>query len=98
MFPLLSNTNNFFSATVGPPFFGVVGNASPGPFVVALIDPDTPTPQDRRIAQVRHYLGGNFVFANADSKHSLRLTNTTPAVTEFVQPRPRAGSDPHRYG
>ncbi|KIM40870.1 hypothetical protein M413DRAFT_411724 [Hebeloma cylindrosporum] len=91
--------NDSPSATAGPPSFGVVENIGrPGPFVIAAIDPDVPTPQNPTVSQVRHFLGGNFVFANTTaSKHGGRLVNTTPAVTEFQQPRPRAGSDPHRY-
>ncbi|KAK0464777.1 PEBP-like protein [Desarmillaria tabescens] len=85
------------NATVGPPSFALVGrNVGNGPFVIATVDPDAPTPQDPNIAQVRHFLGGNFV-----SKHSIAgptpLTNTTAAVSNWLQPTPPAGSDAHRY-
>jgi hypothetical protein len=94
----MHNDNGLPSATANPPSFGVVGNTrTPGPFVVAAIDPDVPTPQNQTVSQVRHFLGGNFVFTNATSNLGTLLVNTTPAVTEFAQPRPRAGSDPHRY-
>lgn len=39
------------------------------------------------MAQIRHFLGGNFF--NQDG----RLVNNTPAVSEFRQPTPPAGSD-----
>ncbi|KAK0201567.1 PEBP-like protein [Desarmillaria ectypa] len=85
------------NATVGPPSFALVGhNVGNGPFVVATVDPDAPTPQNPNISQVRHFLGGNFV-----SKHYIAgpttLTNTTAAVSEWLQPTPPAGSDAHRY-
>lgn len=94
----MHNNNGPPSATANPPSFKVVGNTRrPGPFVIAAIDPDVPTPQNQTVSQVRHFLGGNFVFTNAASKLETFLVNTTPAVTEFAQPRPRTGSDPHRY-
>ncbi|KAJ7134796.1 phosphatidylethanolamine-binding protein [Mycena epipterygia] len=77
--------------TAGPPTFHVVGNVGSGPFVVATVDPDAPTPQDPTSAQIRHFLGGNFF------NHGGLLVNTTPAISEFRQPTPPAGSDPHRY-
>ncbi|KAH9479677.1 26 kDa secreted antigen [Psilocybe cubensis] len=83
------------NATAGPPVFRVVGPAGRGPFVVATVDLDAPTPQTRTSAQIRHFLGGNFVF-ETPRDHFL-LTNTTAALSEFRQPTPPAGSDPHRY-
>ncbi|KAJ7133003.1 PEBP-like protein [Mycena filopes] len=77
--------------TAGPPTFHVVGNVGKGPFVVAAVDPDAPTPQAPTSAQIRHFLGGNFF------NHDGLLTNTTPAISEFRQPTPPAGSDAHRY-
>ncbi|KAF8958369.1 phosphatidylethanolamine-binding protein, partial [Flammula alnicola] len=82
------------NATAGPPNFRVVGSAGRGPFVVAAVDLDAPTPQTPTSAQIRHFLGGNFFF---ESRNSLLLTNTTPALSQFRQPTPPAGSDPHRY-
>ncbi|KAF5316718.1 hypothetical protein D9619_006566 [Psilocybe cf. subviscida] len=83
------------NATAGPPTFSVVGSVGRGPFVVAAVDLDAPTPQIRTSAQIRHFLGGNFVFESI--RTPLLLTNTTPALSEFRQPTPPAGSDPHRY-
>ncbi|KAJ7674027.1 PEBP-like protein [Mycena polygramma] len=77
--------------TAGPPSFNVVGNVGRGPFVVATVDPDAPTPQDPTEAQIRHFLGGNFFNKGG------HLVNSTPALSEFLQPTPPAGSDAHRY-
>ncbi|KAJ7058966.1 PEBP-like protein [Mycena amicta] len=77
--------------TAGPPIFHVAGKVGHGPFVVATVDPDAPTPQDPTEAQIRHFLGGNFF------NHAGLLVNTTPAISEFLQPTPPAGSDAHRY-
>ncbi|KAJ6551953.1 phosphatidylethanolamine-binding protein [Mycena capillaripes] len=77
--------------TAGPPVFHVVGNVDRGPFVIATVDPDAPTPQAPTEAQIRHFLGGNFFNEGG------RLVNSTPAISEFLQPTPPAGSDAHRY-
>ncbi|KAF8802181.1 PEBP-like protein [Phlegmacium glaucopus] len=80
------------NATAGPPIFSLFGHAGPGPFVVAAVDPDAPTPQNPTSAQIRHFLGGNFFH-----DFPFLLRNTTPAISNFRQPTPPAGSDPHRY-
>ncbi|KAJ7600605.1 PEBP-like protein [Mycena floridula] len=81
------------NATVGPPSFSLVGKAAGnGPFVVAMVDPDAPTPQTPTEAQIRHFLGSDF-HANALGQ----LKNNTPAISDFLQPTPPAGSDAHRY-
>ncbi|KAL0960897.1 hypothetical protein HGRIS_005906 [Hohenbuehelia grisea] len=81
------------NATAGPPTFSVLGASSRGPFVVAAVDPDAPTPQTPTNAQIRHFLGGDFTTASLSGA----LRNSTAAVSAFRQPTPPAGSDPHRY-
>lgn len=78
---------------MGPPIFSILGGTltKKGPFVIATVDPDAPTPQDPTVAQIRHFLGGNFV----EEAHGA-LANTTAAISEFRQPTPPAGSDAHR--
>ncbi|TFK38968.1 PEBP-like protein [Crucibulum laeve] len=85
------------NSTAGPPAFSVIGTKSKGPFVVAAVDPDAPTPQTPTSAQIRHFLGGNFSARQIWRASTPLLTNSTPAVTEFHQPTPPAGSDAHRY-
>ncbi|PPQ77439.1 hypothetical protein CVT25_011021 [Psilocybe cyanescens] len=62
-------------------------------FVVVLLDPDAPTPQNPNVSEFLHFLGGDF---SADSTSGL-LSNSTPALMEFFPPTPPPGSDPHRY-
>jgi phosphatidylethanolamine-binding protein (PEBP) family uncharacterized protein len=69
----------------------------PGPFVVAAVDLDAPTPQLPNVSQIRHFLGGGFQLGARPDQDVWPLANTTPASTEFVQPQPPQGSDPHRY-
>ncbi|KLO17324.1 PEBP-like protein [Schizopora paradoxa] len=85
--------------TAIPPSFSLSLPFSPSlvekTFVIAAVDPDAPTPQDPTNAQIRHFLGGDFRLSLFGS--GLVFKNSTPAVTEFHQPTPPAGSDPHRY-
>jgi len=60
-------------------------------FVVAMVDPDAPTPQDPTEAQIRHFLGGGFTLQGNE------LVNNTPALSDYRQPTPPNTSDPHRY-
>ncbi|KAK7034620.1 hypothetical protein VNI00_012261 [Paramarasmius palmivorus] len=62
------------------------------PYVIAMIDPDAPTPQNTSLAQVRHILGGNFQLSENGE-----LKNTTAALSDYLAPMPPPGSDPHRY-
>lgn len=86
----------YSSATGTTPTFSLSGNhLGEGPFVVTSVDPDAPTPQDPFLASVRHFLGGNFTPEEKDCD-DVRLVNSTSAVSEWLQPAPPAGSDPHR--
>ena len=83
-------------ATSRPPAFSlrapVPAEMGKGPFVVAIVDPDAPTPENPTNGPVRHFLGGDFVL-NDDG---VTLKNNTPAITEYVEPNPADGSQPHR--
>ncbi|KAL5482675.1 hypothetical protein ACEPAI_9269 [Sanghuangporus weigelae] len=87
--------------TAIPPVFGIQRLGSfrvpSGTFVVAMVDLDPPTPQDPTEAQIRHFLGGNFELGRVNSDGVELLSNSTPAISNFLQPTPPAGSDPHRY-
>ncbi|GJJ13513.1 hypothetical protein Clacol_007767 [Clathrus columnatus] len=66
-------------------------------FVVAMIDPDAPTPQDPTNAQIRHFLGGNFKLEGRPTAEGLgaTLVNRTPAISNYLQPTPPNNSDAH---
>ncbi|KAJ8518267.1 hypothetical protein ONZ45_g4626 [Pleurotus djamor] len=85
-------------ATAGPPSFSLRGVSPRGPFVIAMVDPDAPTPAEPVYAQIRHFLGGNFVIDGRErfaGPH--QLYNSSAAITEFRQSNPPAGSPAHRY-
>ncbi|THU88988.1 PEBP-like protein, partial [Dendrothele bispora CBS 962.96] len=65
-------------------------------FVIALIDPDAPTPDDPEFAQVRHFIGGDYVISSTQPSGTARLTNLSNALAEYVSPGPQSGSA-HRY-
>ena len=60
--------------------------------MIAIVDPDAPTPENPADGPVRHFLGGDFVLKD-DGK---TLANNTPAITEYTKPNPESGSKPHR--
>ncbi|KAJ3775485.1 phosphatidylethanolamine-binding protein [Lentinula raphanica] len=77
-----------------PQFFLTANTTIPStiPYVLVIVDPDAPTPQNNTESQFRHMLGRDFHVDN-----SSKLVNTSAALTDFVNPTPPAGSDPHRY-
>ena len=62
------------------------------------VDPDAPTPQNPTVAEVRHFLGGNFRLDRSPSAigAGTPLVNNTPALSDYLQPSPPNTSDPHR--
>lgn len=84
--------------TAIPPLFGIQSSAvsSDDTFVVAMVDLDAPTPQNPTSAQIRHFLGGNLALGASDANGLSLFSNSTPALSEYRQPTPPAGSDPHR--
>ena len=65
-------------------------------FVLIMVDPDAPTPQNRSLSEVRHFISGSMTLSGSLASGAT-LTNTTPAVSDYITPGPPAGSDPHRY-
>lgn len=71
-------------------------------WVIAIVDPDAPTPQNPNISQFLHFIGQDFVVdptmsgTGVDMGNSTALMNTSQALVEFFPPTPPAGSDPHR--
>ncbi|KAK7461290.1 hypothetical protein VKT23_008469 [Stygiomarasmius scandens] len=66
-------------------------------FVIALVDPDAPTPGDQSLAQIRHFIGGDYVISSTQPSGTARLTNLSAGLAEYVAPGPPEDSAPHRY-
>ncbi|KAH0587804.1 OV-16 antigen [Termitomyces sp. J132] len=62
-------------------------------FVIALVDPDVPSPSGTGRTEFFHFLGANFSMDPSSSN----LVNSTPAVLEWFPPTPPPGDPPHRY-
>ncbi|KAF5387628.1 hypothetical protein D9615_000579 [Tricholomella constricta] len=65
-------------------------------YVLALVDPDAPSPQNTSLSQFLHFLGGGFR-VNGTSGDPTRLANQSAALMDYFPPTPPAGSPPHRY-
>ncbi|KAF9533191.1 PEBP-like protein [Crepidotus variabilis] len=66
-----------------------------GPFVICMLDPDAPTPQNTTLGPVRHFLATDF-YINPDAS-GFQLVNKTPAINNWNPPNPTKGVDAHRY-
>ncbi|KAL9477374.1 hypothetical protein ACSS6W_007215 [Trichoderma asperelloides] len=67
------------------------GDAS---YMLLLIDPDAPTPDDPKFAFWRHWvLPGLRPLTSADGI----VAQTKPVLTEYLAPGPKDDSKPHRY-
>ncbi|KZV87463.1 PEBP-like protein [Exidia glandulosa HHB12029] len=85
--------------TANEPTFALVsGNAAiqGKPYLIAMVDPDAPTPQNTSISQVRHFLAPDFV-SDGPVAGTWPMTNRTPALSEYMGPHPPDGSDAHRF-
>ncbi|KAF8989030.1 hypothetical protein BDQ17DRAFT_485996 [Cyathus striatus] len=72
--PIILHAGIQLPRNASSPIYSVIGPASNGPFVVAAVDPDAPTRQNPTLAQVIHFLGGNFTIIKSILA-STRLSN-----------------------
>jgi len=57
-----------------------------------MVDPDAPTPENRNISQVRHWLAPNFVAKSGENElYELSKPANTEAVGAYIGPAPEAG-------
>ncbi|EJD44481.1 PEBP-like protein [Auricularia subglabra TFB-10046 SS5] len=81
-----------------PSFALVSGNSAiqGRPYLIAMVDPDAPTPTNTSISQVRHFLGADFV-SNAPVAGTWPMANESAPLSDYMGPMPPAGSPAHRY-
>ena len=65
-------------------------------FVVVVVDPDAPTPQNRSLSEVLHYMGGGYKVSGNITDHGFTLASNVTAVMPYFPPSPPNTSDPHR--
>jgi len=82
--------------TVNEPTFSVVAqdlSQFSGTYVLAMVDPDAPTPQNTSLAEVRHLIAGDLKVDTSTG----RLVNSSVPISSYISPGPPPGSRPHRY-
>jgi len=96
-------------ATANMPSFKIADDTSSGTYVILMVsslafslirqvDADAPSPPNRTLADLLHFLGGGYVASGpADSNGFRVLTSQTTPVTPYLGPSPPSGSPPHRY-
>jgi len=64
-------------------------------FVIVSVDPDAPTPQNRSLAEVLHYMGGGYK-ASGNAEQGFTLVSDMTPVMPYTPPNPPNISDAHR--
>ena len=65
-------------------------------FVLVNVDPDAPTPQNRSVSEVLHFMGGGYKVSGNIADHGFMLASNVTAVMPYFPPSPPNTSDPHR--
>ncbi|KAH9939983.1 phosphatidylethanolamine-binding protein [Amylocystis lapponica] len=60
-------------------------------FVLVMIDPDAPTPEDPTLSQILYLLAGDF-HSEGNQSTGASLVNSTAAIMPFLPPAPPTGS------
>lgn len=64
-------------------------------FVLVTVDPDAPTPQNRSLSLVLHYMGGGYK-VSGNTQQGFTLASNVAAVMPYTPPAPPNTSDAHR--
>jgi len=98
--PVTAGMNLTMAETANMPFFAIQSTNTMiigKPYLMAIVDPDAPSPPNRTRAQFLHFLGANYVSNNLTDNEVFILSNTSEPIMPFVMPTPPNGSVPHRY-
>lgn len=68
-----------------------------GTYVLAMIDPDAPTPANPTRAPIRHWLVSNLTSSALYQNITDNRTSGGVVLSTYAPPGPPAGSPPHRY-
>ncbi|KAH8822141.1 phosphatidylethanolamine-binding protein [Flagelloscypha sp. PMI_526] len=63
-------------------------------YTIFMVDPDAPTPQNRSLGQVVHFIQPDFVLQDCGE---LLKSERNSTIVPYLGPGPPPGSDPHRY-
>ena len=64
-------------------------------FVLIMLDPDAPAPENASVANVLHFLAPGLHLSGNPSIYA-PLKNSTPALADYLSPAPPSSSAPHR--
>jgi phosphatidylethanolamine-binding protein (PEBP) family uncharacterized protein len=101
VWPVTAGVNLTMNQTANIPSFAIVSNNTQiigKPYLMAIVDPDAPTPQSPNVSQFRHFLGADYI-SNGSTNGEFVLMNKskTATLTDYVGPTPPKDSDAHRY-
>ena len=65
-----------------------------GTYLLTIVDPDAPTPQNPNVSQILHLLQPSVTFASAAPRVA---TFNAPAIVPYARPQPPPSSAAHRY-
>jgi len=98
--PVTAGMNLTMNETANIPFFAIRSNNTQiigKPYLIAMVDPDAPSPPNRTNAQILHFLGINYVSQSLTDNELFILSNNSAPIMPFTGPHPPNGSIPHRY-
>jgi len=98
--PVTAGMNLTMNETANVPNFAIFSNNTQiigKPYLIAIVDPDAPSPPNRTEAQFLHFLGINYISQNITNGTLFILQNTSEPIMPFFPPTPPNGSVPHRY-
>ncbi|KAF8506435.1 phosphatidylethanolamine-binding protein [Gautieria morchelliformis] len=100
-FPVTAGANLTMSQTANIPSFALKSNRTQiigKPYLMAIVDPDAPTPQNPTSSEFRHFLAADYI-SNGSTNGQFVLTNQskTATLTDYVPPSPPPTSSAHRY-
>jgi len=98
--PVTAGMNLTTNQTTNIPNFAILSNNTQiigKPYLIAIVDPDAPSPPNRNRSQVLQFLGINYISQNLTDNTLFILSNTSTPILSYKNPTPPNGSVPHRY-
>jgi len=78
-------------------FLSTDTNVPSDKFLIAMVDPDAPTPQNPTSGQILHLLSDGFTSTTLTNGTSYVLSTQTTPTAAYMGPKPPNGSTAHRY-
>jgi len=98
--PVTAGMNLTMAETATMPNFAILSNNTAiigKPYLIAIVDPDAPSPPDRSVAQFLHFIGKDYISKALTNGTIFVLQNMSAPVEPYFPPTPPNGSVAHRY-